>query len=64
MPCIGEQSLEHCTCTYTACDKRGRCCECVIYHRNNGEVPGCFFSTDGERSYDRSLNKLCEDGGC
>ncbi|OEU60396.1 MAG: hypothetical protein BA870_02595 [Desulfuromonadales bacterium C00003094] len=64
MACIGEQSLDHCTCTYAACDKRGRCCECVVYHRDKGEVPGCFFSAAGERSYDRSLKKLCEDGGC
>ena len=64
MACIGTQSLDHCTCTYAACDKRGRCCECVIYHRSKGEVPGCFFSSSGELSYDRSLRNLCKDGGC
>lgn len=64
MECASSQSPEHCTCTYTACDKRGSCCKCVLYHRNKGEVPGCFFTPEGERSYDRSLAHLCRDRGC
>lgn len=63
MECISSQSSNHCTCTYTACDKRGNCCKCVLYHRNRGEVPGCFFTPEGEQSYDRSLSRLCRDRG-
>ena len=63
MECISDKSLKHCTCTYTACDKRGNCCKCVTYHKDRGEIPGCLFSTDAERSYDRSLANLVRDRG-
>jgi hypothetical protein len=33
-----ETNLEHCNCTYS-CDKHGRCCECVHYHRERMELP-------------------------
>jgi hypothetical protein len=55
-----EKNLAECTCTYS-CAKRGLCCECVAYHRNKGQIPGCFFSKAGEASYDRSVEKLCRD---
>jgi len=49
-----------CACTYP-CSRHGRCCECVAYHRRNGEVPSCFFSKEGERTYDRSIENLYRD---
>lgn len=61
MECISTTSLKHCTCTYTACDKRGNCCVCIQYHRAKGEIPGCFFTPEGERSYDRSLASFLRD---
>lgn len=64
MECVATRSLDHCTCTYTACDKRGSCCKCVIYHREKGEIPGCFFTPEGEQTYDRSIANLIKDRGC
>lgn len=61
MDCISTTSLAHCTCTFTACDKRGNCCKCVMYHRKKGEIPGCFFTPEGERTFDRSVGHLCRD---
>jgi len=61
MECISSKTTDHCTCTYTSCDKRGTCCKCVMYHREKGEIPGCFFSAKGERSYDRSLRNFIKD---
>lgn len=61
MDCISTTSLKHCTCTYTACDKRGNCCKCVQFHQRRGEIPGCFFTPEGERSYDRSLANFIKD---
>jgi len=61
MECISTTTLEHCTCTYTSCDKRGNCCKCVLYHREKGQIPGCFFTTEGERTYDRSLRNFIKD---
>jgi len=50
----------NCTCTYS-CSRHGKCCECVEYHRRNNEIPGCFFSEKGEKTYDRSLHALLKD---
>lgn len=55
-----EYNKINCTCTYP-CSRHGKCCECVAYHRKSGEVPGCFFSRDGEKSYDRSIENLYDD---
>lgn len=54
-------NLKNCTCTYTACDKRGNCCKCVSYHRGRNEIPGCFFSKTGEKTYDRSIENFIND---
>ena len=49
-----------CNCT-ASCGKRGKCCECVAYHRSAGEFPACFFSAEAEKKYDRSLGELLRD---
>ncbi len=63
MECISSRTIKHCTCTYSSCEKRGNCCKCVMYHRDKGEIPGCFFSGKGERSYDRSIGNFIKDQG-
>ncbi|WP_022846505.1 MULTISPECIES: DUF6485 family protein [unclassified Desulfurobacterium] len=55
MECKKEKNLQFCSCTYTACSKRGICCECIKYHRDMGEIPGCLFPKEAERVYDRSI---------
>lgn len=54
-----EVNLRDCTCTY-ACSKRGRCCECIRYHREMGELPGCLFPPEVEKTYDRSTRRFVE----
>ena len=56
------ENMKNCTCTYS-CDKRGACCECVMYHQKMGQIPGCFFTKEGEATYDRSVQNLCKDCG-
>lgn len=51
-------NTRQCTCTYEPCPRKGRCCECVAYHRDAGELPGCFFSPEVERTYDRSIHRF------
>ncbi|MFA5119412.1 MAG: DUF6485 family protein [Candidatus Omnitrophota bacterium] len=53
-----EQNLENCNCSYDPCARTGVCCECVRYHRENNELPACFFPADIERTYDRSLRQF------
>jgi len=48
----------NCSCTYLSCGRRGICCECIAYHRKNGEIPGCLFTPDAERTYDRSIENF------
>ncbi len=53
-----EENLKNCNCSYAGCDKKGRCCECLHYHRKMGQLPGCFFPDEVERTYDRSIARF------
>jgi hypothetical protein len=50
-----KQNLANCNCSYTPCGRKGICCECISYHRKNGELSACFFPDEIERTYDRSI---------
>jgi Domain of unknown function (DUF6485) len=57
--CINKESnLKNCNCTYEPCARKGICCECVTYHRKKGELPGCYFTEEVERTYDRSISRF------
>ena len=56
--CNQEKNMEKCTCTYEPCSKKGICCECIAYHRSMGELPGCLFPEDVEKTYDRSIERF------
>ncbi|MDI6774173.1 MAG: DUF6485 family protein [Verrucomicrobiota bacterium] len=49
-----------CACTYSSCSRKGRCCECLSYHLANRELPGCCFSPEVERAYDRSFARFIQ----
>lgn len=56
MECKNANSNPSCTCTYTSCSRHGICCECITYHRKTGQMVGCYFPKDAERTYDRSMS--------
>jgi len=58
MECISERNKQFCNCTYEPCPRKFKCCECLHYHRKNGELPACFFSAEYEKSYDRSFGNF------
>jgi len=60
MECKIEENLKHCNCTYKPCSKKGKCCECILYHRRLGELPGCLFPPEVERTYDRSIARFVQ----
>lgn len=60
MECNIEKNKRNCTCTYEPCSRKGKCCECITYHWNMGELPGCLFPPKVERTYDRSIEKFIE----
>ena len=56
--CKVSENKANCTCTYEGCSRKGMCCECLSYHWGMGELPGCLFPPEVEKSYDRSLAKF------
>jgi len=60
MECKVEENLARCTCTYEPCAKKGKCCECILYHWSRRELPACLFPPEVERTYDRSLKRFIE----
>ncbi|MEJ2097928.1 MAG: DUF6485 family protein [Deltaproteobacteria bacterium] len=55
MECRQEKNLEGCTCSYEPCSRKGVCCECIRYHLNMRQLPGCCFMDTAERTFDRSF---------
>jgi hypothetical protein len=53
-----EQNMAMCNCTYEPCGKKGKCCECIAYHRRAGELPACYFPDQVERTFDRSIARF------
>lgn len=58
MECQIEDNKSRCPCTYEPCSRKGKCCECIRYHWEHGELPGCLFPPGVEQTYDRSLSKF------
>ena len=58
-----KKNLAVCTCTYAGCAKKGYCCECIAYHRQIGEIPGCLFPPEVEKTYDRSVSAFVRSQG-
>lgn len=56
--CNIEQNKAQCACTYDPCSRKGLCCECIRYHWNHKELPGCLFPPEVEKTYDRSLERF------
>lgn len=61
MECQKEKNLKNCPCTYPNCEKKGICCECLRYHRQKKELPACYFSSETEKTYDRSIKKFIKE---
>lgn len=58
MECNQKLNVQRCSCTYDPCPRKGICCECIAYHRNYDELPGCLFPPEVERTYDRSTARF------
>ena len=52
--CNIDSNKTKCNCSFN-CGKKGICCECIHYHRGNGELPACYFPNDAEKSGNRSI---------
>ena len=51
----------HCPCPKTKCSNHGKCCDCVLKHKNTDSLPYCLFDGDGGKksneNYYRFLKK-------
>ncbi|MDD5431872.1 MAG: DUF6485 family protein [Candidatus Omnitrophica bacterium] len=56
-------NLANCNCSYAGCARKGLCCECISYHRSKREIPACFFPSDIEKCYDRSIENFLRING-
>ena len=66
MECKVKENMKICNCSYEPCSRKGICCECLHYHRRNGQLPACYFPDDIEKGYDRSIEnfiKIYEERG-
>ena len=55
-----KENMKSCTCTYDPCERKGMCCQCLHYHRRNGELPACYFTDRVEKTYDRSISRFIQ----
>ncbi len=60
MECQIEANRAKCTCTYKPCERKGKCCDCLVYHLQQDELPACAFPPEVERTYDRSFARFVE----
>lgn len=44
MKCEKEENLKNCPCDSEKCERKGKCCDCIRHHRENGDYPACLRS--------------------
>ena len=58
MPC---ENVKNCACPKKTCPNYGRCCACVIKHRETDSLPYCLFlDNGGDKSIENYYRKLKE----
>ena len=60
MECKKSRNSGLCNCTYPGCEKHGVCCDCLRYHLELRQLPGCCFPAEVERTYDRSFERFAQ----
>ena len=58
MECQFEVKKAVCIYTYPSCPRKGKCCECIAYHLQFDELPGCVFPPEVEKTFDRSFSRF------
>lgn len=56
MNCV---NVENCACPKVNCVNHGKCCQCVIKHKNTDSLPYCLFlDNEGDKSVENYYRKL------
>ena len=54
-------NTKECACPKKNCENHGKCCACVVRHREKDSMPFCLFpDNDGNRSMENLYHKLKE----
>ena len=54
-----EKNIDYCNCSFQ-CSRKGKCCECIQYHRSLGELPACYFDEKSEKTGNRTIEYFIE----
>jgi len=53
------KNVKECACPVTTCPSYGKCCTCVVRHKNTDSLPFCLFpDNDGDKSLNNFYQKL------
>jgi hypothetical protein len=53
------KNATECPCPKTTCQNYGKCCACVVKHKNTDSLPFCLFlDNDGDKSLNNFYIKL------
>lgn len=59
VPGMSCPNVKECACPKKTCPNNGRCCACVIKHRETDSLPYCLFlDNDGDKSVKNYYQKL------
>lgn len=42
MDCKQKDNSQDCSCKNNECPRKGKCCECVAFHRVKDQLPSCL----------------------
>ncbi|MCL2183155.1 MAG: DUF6485 family protein [Chitinispirillia bacterium] len=58
---MGCPNVTECACPGLRCPNHGKCCACVVKHRETDSLPFCFFPDNGgDKSVKNFYSKLRE----
>ena len=57
-------NVQPCACPKTECDNHGKCCDCVVKHRETDTLPYCMFPNQDKSvaNYYQVLKERFEQG--
>ena len=51
-------SVKECICPKLSCKNHGKCCDCVIKHRETDSLPYCLFPDNGGDKSNENHNRV------
>ena len=58
---MGCTNVGDCVCPKTSCPNHGKCCDCVVKHKETDSLPFCLFTNnEGDKSVENYYKKLKE----